>query len=221
MRALVPEATFSAVSTYVIQRADSSPLLLHSFSTNSIHTTKMSSRMGLWRRCSKGSCMILPARLLTRSSNIWTLGAWVPRMSDHVMNPRHASRIRTLYTHFCAVTAWLYCFPSSTPFTEPSATIWDSIKISLKPASPNLFPVTYSILQIVWYVPLLNRMFEKRCSFPATSHPLAYKAWSITTTIVSRDSLLLISSDWFNISKTVVKFGPGASMVERYWITSA
>ena len=38
----------------------------------------------------------------------------------------------------------LYCFPSSTAFTEPNATSPTSTKISKKPASRNCFPITAS-----------------------------------------------------------------------------
>ena len=85
-----------------------------------------------------------------------TLGAWLPRSSNHVMNSCHASCIRASHTHLCPLTARLYCFPTSTPFTEPSATIRDSIKISLKPASPNPFPMIDNILQIVWMFPSIE-----------------------------------------------------------------
>ena len=75
-------------------------------------------------------------------------------------------------------------------------------------------PTTKKVVGFHNHSPLLTM-------FQATSHALVYKPWSITTTIVSRDSLLLISSVCINVSKTVAKSVTGAFMVGRYWITSA
>lgn len=178
------------MSTYDIQKVDSSPLLERSFSRNSLHAVITSVRRRLWGSSSKSSCTRSLAMVLTCSKNRLT----VPRslgslFSSHFANSLHAYPTRPSYTHLWALTALLYCFPSRTPLMEPYATIWDSISsISFKPQSPSRLPRIENTFHNVWNVPFLKIMFEKHSSFQLISHALAYNAWSMTTTIEFKHS---------------------------------
>ena len=122
--AKIPKTTPSTMSTYDIQKVDSSPLLERSFSRNSLHAVITSVRRRLWGSSSKSSCTRSLAMVLTCSKNRLT----VPRslgslFSSHFANSLHAYPTRPSYTHLWALTALLYCFPSRTPLMEPYATI--------------------------------------------------------------------------------------------------
>ena len=86
-----------------------------------------------------------------------------------------------LYIILCSRTPRLYCLPSTTLPTDPSAIISNYIATSRKPASPNLLPITANKLQMVCKTLNRRTMWLNCCGCShITSAVFAYKAWSKT-----------------------------------------
>ena len=84
-----------------------------------------------------------------------------------------------LFIILCSRTPRLYCLPSTTLPTDPSAIIPNYIATSRKPASPNLLPITANKLQMVCKTLNRRAMWINCCGCShITSAVFAYKAWS-------------------------------------------
>ena len=102
-----------------------------------------------------------------------------------------------LYIILCSRTPRLYCLPSTTLPTDPSAIIPNYIATSRKPASPNLLPITANKLQMVCKT--LNR----------------YKAWSKTHSTSSICRVFVMYCAWHSTSYTVDILVAGSWTVGR------